>query len=182
MATEAETRGPRRGAEVAVADGVLTLSRAIRKAKARLAADAGAEVEWATRLLLQVIGTEGPMRASALAASVHSDLSTVSRQSAHLVAEGLLERRADPRDGRASLLALTPAGEEVLAEHARIRAAFFADVLQGWSEADLTQFAALLGRFTADYERAYSARVDDGAQVDGTRTGDGAHAARPPAF
>lgn len=176
-----DTRNPRQHAEAAVTNGVLSLSRAIRKAKARLAADAGAEVEWATRLLLQVIGADGPMRASALAASVHSDLSTVSRQSAHLVAEGLLERRADPRDGRASLLALTPAGDEVLAEHGRIRAAFFADVLQGWSEADLARFAALLGRFTADYERAHSAHVGDSPHTDGTPTGDGARAARPPA-
>jgi len=156
-----ETRDPQQAAQKAVTDGVLTLSRAFRKAKARLEADAG-DAESARWLLLQFIGTEGPMRASTLATCVHSDLSTVSRQSGHLVTEGLLERQADPTDGRASLLALTPAGQEVLAEHGRIRDAFFADVLQGWTEADLAQFAGLLDRFTADYERAHVAHVERG--------------------
>ena len=56
----AQAREPRQAAETAVTDGVLSLSRAIRKAKARLASDAesGAEVDLATRQLLQVIGTD----------------------------------------------------------------------------------------------------------------------------
>jgi DNA-binding MarR family transcriptional regulator len=164
MAMEPEARDPRRAAEAAVTDGVLTLSRAFRKAKARFEADTGAES--AAWLLLQVIGAEGPMRASALAACVHSDLSTVSRQSGHLVAEGLLKRQADPADGRASLLALTPAGEQVRAEHIRIRNDFFADVLQGWTNDELAQFAGFLGRFAADHERTHAAHLDGAAHAD----------------
>ena len=44
----------------------------------------------------------------ALAAAVHSDPSTVSRQVAALVRAGLIERQADPEDGRASVLVPTP--------------------------------------------------------------------------
>ena len=76
------------------------------------------------------------MRASALAASVHSDLSTVSRQVAALVGRGLLERRADQRDGRACVLAVTEAGRAGIAEHERGRQAFFDEVLAGWSPAN----------------------------------------------
>ena len=50
---------------------------------------------------------EGPHRSNALAEAVHSDPSTVSRQIAALVKVGYVERRPDPADGRACLLAAT---------------------------------------------------------------------------
>jgi DNA-binding MarR family transcriptional regulator len=143
----------------AVAHEVLDLLRTVRKAKARMAADAGGDVESATRLLLHTVATSGPVRTSALAASVHSDLSTVSRQVAALVTGGLLERRADPADGRACLLALTPAGEAAVAEHLAGRAAFFAEVLDGWSEDEMRQFGGLLARFTASYDQVHATWV-----------------------
>jgi DNA-binding MarR family transcriptional regulator len=143
----------------AVADEVLDLMRTVRKAKARMAADAGGDVESATRLLLHTVAAGGPARTSALAASVHSDLSTVSRQVAALVTAGLLERRADPADGRACLLALTPAGEAAVAEHLAGRAAFFAQVLDGWTEDEMGQFSGLLARFTASYDQVHAAWV-----------------------
>jgi DNA-binding MarR family transcriptional regulator len=141
----------------AAADSVLGLLRTVRKAKARMAADARGDVESATHLLLHTVAAHGPVRTSALAASVHSDLSTVSRQVGALVAEGLLERRADPADGRACLLALTPAGEAAVADHERGRAAFFAAVLDGWSDEELRRFAGLLDRFTASYDHVHAA-------------------------
>ena len=72
------------------------------------------------------VHNEGPMRAGALAECLQSDPSTVSRQVAALVKDGLLERRADPADGRASLLVLTAKADAVLAEHDRIRLDYFA--------------------------------------------------------
>ena len=131
------SRGP--AATDAVADSMLDLLRTVRKAKARM------------------VAAHGPVRTSALAASVQSDLSTVSRQVGALVAGGLLERRADPADGRACLLALTPAGEAAVADHERGRAAFFAAVLDGWSDEELRQFGGLLDRFTASYDHVHAA-------------------------
>ena len=49
----------------------------------------------------------GPMRMSELAAHIHSDISTVSRQVAHFEALGLITRDPDPTDGRAQQLHLT---------------------------------------------------------------------------
>ena len=43
----------------------------------------------------------GPQRSGALAEAVHSDPSTISRQVAHLVRLGLVERTADPEDREA---------------------------------------------------------------------------------
>jgi DNA-binding MarR family transcriptional regulator len=136
----------------AVADSVVGLVQAVRSSKAKLLAAARTDVESAAQLLLRTVAHEGPMRASAMAELVHLDLSTVSRQTSALVSRGLLERRADPEDGRASLLALTDAGHDVLAAQARTRQSFFEDVLAGWKVADLHRFAELLERFTADYQ------------------------------
>ena len=94
-------------AVASVTDSFIDLQRTVRRSKARLLAAAGNDVESATHLLLHTPESEGPMRASALAASVHADLSTVSRQVAALVSRGLLERRADQHDGRACVLAVT---------------------------------------------------------------------------
>jgi DNA-binding MarR family transcriptional regulator len=112
------------------------------------------DVEWSARMLLKCLANEGPMRASAISDHLQSDPSTVSRQVAALVKDGLLERRADPADGRASLLVLTPKADAVLADHDRIRLDFFAGMLGDWSDADLRTFAAMLDRFTTDYENA----------------------------
>ena len=162
MAADQETGGP--AAATAVADSVRDLVRAIRKSKARMAADGRDDVESATYSVLHVVAASGPMRASALAGYVHSDLSTVSRQAAGLVADGLLERRADPVDGRACLLALTEAGEAAVAAHEAGRVAFFARVLDGWTEADLQQFASMLSQFTASYDEVHAAVVAERAQ------------------
>jgi DNA-binding MarR family transcriptional regulator len=142
------------GADVAaVADNLITLMRTFTKARARLVAAAEHDVEWSAHLLLKCIGNnDGPMRAGAVAEYLQADPSTVSRQVAALVRDGMLERRADPADGRASLLVLTPKAEEVLAEHDQIRLEYFAQMLDGWSDTDLSRFAGLLSRFAETYE------------------------------
>jgi DNA-binding MarR family transcriptional regulator len=109
----------RLAAVASVTESFIDLQRTVRRSKARLLAAAGNDVESATHLLLHMVKAEGPMRASALATSVHSDLSTVSRQVTTLVGRGLLERRADQLDGRACLLAVTGAGRAAVAEHER---------------------------------------------------------------
>jgi DNA-binding MarR family transcriptional regulator len=137
-----------------VADNFVALMRSFNRARARMQAAAEHDVEWSSRVLLKCLATEGPMRAGALADSLLSDPSTVSRQVAALVKEGLLERRADPVDGRASLLVLTERADAVLAEHDEIRLRHFARMLEDWPERDLRRFAALLHRFTHDFETA----------------------------
>ena len=159
---EAGTRRPpgsRLEAVASVTDSFIDLQRTVRRSKARLLAAAGNDVESATHLLLHTVESEGPMRASALAESVQADLSTVSRQVAALVGRGLLERRADQRDGRACLLAVTGAGRAAIAEHEQGRQAFFDEVLTGWSSEELRQFAQQMERFTAAYDHIHAARM-----------------------
>jgi DNA-binding MarR family transcriptional regulator len=163
MAAGREAGG--QGAVTAVADGVRDLVRAVRKSRARMTADGRDDAESATHAVLHVVGAGGPMRASELAGCVHSDLSTVSRQAAGLVADGLLERRADPVDGRACLLALTEAGQAAVAAREAGRVAFFARVLDGWSEGDVRQFAGMLSQFTASYDQVHAAVMAERQQA-----------------
>lgn len=143
----------------AVAEAFIDLMRTVRRAKARMAASAGSDIDSASQVLLHAVATEGPVRASALAASVQADLSTVSRQVAALVERGLLERQADSRDGRATLLAVTSAGQAALARHEKGRQEFFEAVLSGWSPEEIRQFAGQLERFTTAYDEVHSDRT-----------------------
>jgi DNA-binding MarR family transcriptional regulator len=143
------------GAPVAdVADTLVALMRSFQRAKARYVTSTIQDVDWAGQVVLRLIAGSGPMRASEVAGCLHSDPSTVSRHVASMVKDGLLERRADPEDGRASILALTPKADAVIAEYERLRLTHFADMLSDWSERDLTRFAALLRRFTDDFENS----------------------------
>ncbi|XVV04196.1 MarR family winged helix-turn-helix transcriptional regulator [Actinosynnema sp. CA-248983] len=108
----------------------------------------------ASFVLLANLSQLGPSRSSALAEAVFSDPSTVSRQVATLVKEGWVERRADPDDGRASVLAVTDAGKRLLDERRAQRNQAIARMLADWSEADLTAFIDHFERFVGDYEKA----------------------------
>ena len=136
------------------ADTFVRLMRAFVRARTRMLAAAQHDVEWSAHIMLKVLETEGPMRSSALADAIQSDPSTVSRQVAALVKDGLVERRADPVDGRASLLVLTDKAADVLTDHDDIRTQHFAHMLDGWSARDVHQFARLLERFTDTFEHA----------------------------
>lgn len=103
-------------------------------------------------ILLKTLIHLGPSRSSALAAAVHSDPSTVSRQVASLVRDGYVERRADQEDGRASLLAATPAGMALLEEQRRRMGISLARVVQHWTPEDLDRFVELFERFVSDHE------------------------------
>ena len=111
-------------------------------------------VERSTIVLLKTLVVHGPSRSSELAAAVHSDPSTVSRQVAALVREGLVERRADPEDGRASVLAPTEAGIRLLEEQRERLGLALARVVRQWEPEDVSRFLELLERFVADHERA----------------------------
>jgi DNA-binding MarR family transcriptional regulator len=156
-----EKRAPLRAGVSEVADNFISLMRTFNRTRARILAAAAHDVEWSTHVLLRCIRNDGPMRASSVAGHLQSDPSTVSRQVAALVKEGLLERRSDPDDGRASLLVLTSKADAVLAEHDRIRLEYFARMLDGWSDADLRRFAGMLSRFAEAYEATDGAWIND---------------------
>ena len=118
-------------------------------------------IEYAAFGLLAHLVTEGPKRTTALAESVHADPSTVSRQTAVLVRHGLLERRPDPEDGRASILAATPDGERVFHEHRKEHCLRMADILAGWPVDDVRRLTNLLTRLNRDSNAYYQHAEND---------------------
>ncbi|MDR7278048.1 MarR family winged helix-turn-helix transcriptional regulator [Catenuloplanes atrovinosus] len=85
-----------------------------------------------------------------LAAHTYLDPSTVSRAVAHLVSLGYVARTPDPGDRRASVLSVTPAGREVLAETHDWFGTVAAAALAGWTPMEIADFAAMLARFSRD--------------------------------
>jgi DNA-binding MarR family transcriptional regulator len=136
----------------AVVDQIVRFARLMKRTSARFASQQKDGIEQAAYFLLAVLATEGPQRTTALAEAVHSDTSTVSRQVGALVRHGLVERQADPADGRACLLAATPAGLSCFDHQRRARTEQIADVLGHWSSADLNTVTALLERLNTDFE------------------------------
>lgn len=90
-----------------------------------------------------------------LAAFCALDPSTISRAVGALVREGLVRRAADPTDGRASTLALTPHGREVLGDVSAWYDEQLAAALKDWSPEDVAALSALLRRFCADLITRY---------------------------
>lgn len=127
------------------------LTLLVRRAqKVRLHAGAPGELmERAAYAILGVLSDVGPLRSGELAGRFLLDASTVSRQVAGLVRDGLVEREADPEDGRACRLRITPRGSDALSavRHARRRVVL--ELLQEWPEEDRAAFATLLERFNA---------------------------------
>lgn len=109
-------------------------------------------VESAAYALLAHLVLDGPRRTTALADAVHSDTSTVSRQIGALVKVGFVERRQDPADGRACLLAATDHGRQVFEHNRRRRDAHLAEMVGDWSQAEFDRFVVLLDRFNSDFE------------------------------
>jgi DNA-binding transcriptional ArsR family regulator len=75
----------------------------------------------------------GPMRVSDLAAAVHNDLSTVSRQASMLVHHGLVTKINDPAD----------------------RAEVFSQLVQDWDDADIRRFTDYLDAFADSVQRRH---------------------------
>lgn len=142
-----------------IGTGLARLIRLIERAAAR-----GEDLDRPSFMLLHTLVCAGPSRLTTLAAAVHSDPSTVSRQAAHLVGLRLVERRADPGDGRASLLAITDAGTALLERARQRRDDRTATIIGSWQPTEREQFADLIDRFTAGYEENWCAGRPDPSQ------------------
>ena len=136
----------------ALAAGINRLVHQVSRLKSSIQALKGSDVDYLPNMLLFHLAVSGPMRASALAEHTDIDPSTISRQVDRLVRTGLVERRADPDDGRATLLVATATGLDRHAGHIVRRNAVFDGMLAHWSEQDRTHFAELLSRFSDDFD------------------------------
>ena len=90
------------------------LRLAVTRTARRLRQEAGGGLGPSLNAALATIGRHGPLTPSELAARERIQRPTATRMVARLEEDGLLQRTADPADGRSSLLALTPEGVALL--------------------------------------------------------------------
>lgn len=115
-------------------DSFSTLLRTARALAQRLKRQLGPS---STSVALLKSLCEGDARLGDLAVRLCIAPSVVSRVVVPLEAEGLVERRHDPDDARAYLLALTPDGRAVLADIRHQQSAMFAELIADWPEDDV---------------------------------------------
>lgn len=142
-------------------------TRVVNRMKQQVANVGPNGIERAAYAILFRLLQEGPQRASRLAETLHSDISTISRQSSSLVQHGLVERQADPEDGRASLLAATAEGVRVFEENRRRRNEWLARVLADWPEADRRTLNVLFDRLNTAIEACAPPADPDGRTTKG---------------
>lgn len=117
----------------------------------RLASEARVSLDRTLYPVLGRLGELGPVRLSDLAGALGLDLSTISRQITSLEEKSLIERRADPADGRASTVSLTRKGRDVLDRLRAVRRKLLTETLREWSQKDIDQLARLLARLTDSF-------------------------------
>jgi DNA-binding MarR family transcriptional regulator len=153
-------------ADEQIHSGLLALLRwASRSAvRTRLWTGGGVDLTPTDGWLIEALAAHGPMRVTTLAGWQGVDKSTVTPQVRRLERAGLVDRRPDPDDGRASLLTLSAQGREVR-EHVRAAGGeVLARALASWDDADRQTLAELLTRFVETVEHAEG---DDPGHRDG---------------
>lgn len=155
MAPSLHEEGPTT-AELDVADELglqlVRLMRMIHRGKSMVTRQGPGGIERSAYSILFHLLHEGPQRTSKLADALHAEISTISRQSSSLVQHGLVERLADPGDGRACLLAPTREGLRVFEENRKQMNKWLATVMAEWPDEDRRTLNQLLDRLTADIQ------------------------------
>ena len=131
---------------------LVRLMRAMSRAKAHVTPSGPDGLERAAYGLLFCLVHDGPQRTSQLAENLHTEISTVSRQASALVGHGLVERQADPGDGRATLLAPTAEGVRVFEQNRRQRNQWLAQLTADWPAGERERLTSLLDRLTSRVE------------------------------
>lgn len=109
------------------------------------------QLERSAYRLLAELSEKGPKGINALAEQFLLDKSTISRQTAALVSKGLIRRIPDPKEGRISLLEITPMGLEQLHEVRTARKTLYHKLMKHWPEKDRKQFESYLMRLNKSF-------------------------------
>ncbi|MEF7616903.1 MarR family transcriptional regulator [Aquincola sp. MAHUQ-54] len=96
--------------------------------------------------LLAIVAAGSGLTQQQLVLETGRDKAQVTRMVAHLVQSGLLQRQADPLDGRCWRLSLTEAGKAANRTMNRHRKRLAASLVAGFTEDERAQLAGLLGR------------------------------------
>ncbi|WP_110240894.1 MarR family winged helix-turn-helix transcriptional regulator [Nocardioides gilvus] len=123
------------------------LMRRARKVVRARAEQVHPELSAPAYMILRFLKERGAVRASLISECFETDKGAVSRQVQHAIDLGLVERSADPDDKRASLLQLTSAGEQGLADVDAVRRERLRERLDEWDDEALAGLVAQLHRY-----------------------------------
>jgi DNA-binding MarR family transcriptional regulator len=140
---------------------IALLLRRARVISERLAGELHPDLDGSAYGLLALLQDLGPLRAGDLVARLGQDKSTVSRQVTKLVELGLVDRTADPVDGRAQVLAPSSEGSARLARIRAARRARWEADLSDWPTDDVATLAELLERINTIGEAREAEATDE---------------------
>lgn len=120
------------------------LQRALERLGRR--AEIHRDLDRASYLVARTLEASGPIRLKDLAGRLGLDATTVTRQVAAMDARSLIYRRAEPADGRVSLIGLAPTGEEMMRAEQAERRNRVQELLAGWPERDKVELGRLVGK------------------------------------
>ncbi|SDF52166.1 MarR family winged helix-turn-helix transcriptional regulator [Klenkia brasiliensis] len=103
-----------------------------------------AELSLTAAATLSTLQRSGPARLTELAAAEGVSQPSMTALIARMAGQGLVQRSADPSDGRAVVLSLTDAGADLLARRRSERAARLAGPLGDLDEDEVDRIAAAL--------------------------------------
>ena len=134
---------------ISQADLAVRLRLVIARTARRLRQEAGEELSPSQGAALATIGRHGPLTPSELAVRERIQRPTATRVIARLEEMGLVDRTQDPVDRRSFVVALTPAGRDLLARVRTRKNAYLARRLRDLDadeRATLDRAAAILER------------------------------------
>ncbi|MCC9198190.1 MarR family winged helix-turn-helix transcriptional regulator [Arthrobacter sp. zg-Y820] len=129
------------------------LWRRARSNSHKVAREVHPDMEPAAYGLLVLLQRQKAMRLTDIAASIGIGKPSVSRQIVMLESLGLVQKHADPEDGRAQTISLTREGSRALARTQAARKDLFRTLLEDWDEGDLVQLGSLLTKLNDSYAR-----------------------------
>ena len=132
------------------------LSLLWRRARAinhQLTSEVHPDLEPAAYGLLNILMHQGGMRLTDLARRNGVGKPKDRRQNAVLLSQGLVAKEEHPKDGRAQVIDLSPAGLAKLNSINAGRQSAFHERLAGWDETELADLARLLAKLNSDLGR-----------------------------
>ncbi len=129
------------------------LRLAIARTNRRMRQEGGGSLPPSQHSALVSVERFGPLTPSELAAHERIQRPTATRVIAKLEEAGVVQRTADPDDGRSALIALTPAGQDLLSRVRHAKDAYLEQRLETLSSAELAtlqQAARILERMLED--------------------------------
>lgn len=146
------------GTAAALVEQITRLQRTIKHVTAHPLASADGVGMAHLGILFMLCGSD-ERRATDLADALGIGASALSRQIGTLQKRGLLRRRPDPDDGRASLLSVTPTGRELVGTVTAERTQRLKDLLTGWDEAEAEHATRTLDRLSEVFRTAQHENV-----------------------